>query len=83
MWTAKNANEFQATVDDYLGDPEERRSVVRASVDATTAVGPFKNEYVFFFDFDESGEKITKITEFVDSVASMDIQRRFKEAGHT
>lgn len=57
-------------MDDYLAMPEERRAVARSSVEADTPVGPCKNEYVWFLDFDEDGKKIVKIVEFLDASAA-------------
>jgi hypothetical protein len=44
-------------------------------------VGPYKNEYVWFLRFDESGEKITEIVEFLDSKAAAEILSRSNEEG--
>lgn len=30
-------------------------------------MAPYKNEYVFFLEFNEGGDRVTKIEEFVDS----------------
>jgi ketosteroid isomerase-like protein len=68
-------------IDDYMAVPEDRRAVCRSSMTAQTAVGPFSNEYVWFFKFDESGKKIVEIAEFFDGIAARDILGRFKEAG--
>ena len=43
---------------------------------ADTTVGDYKNEYVWFLSFDESGNKIVSITEFMDSAAAKDILSR-------
>jgi ketosteroid isomerase-like protein len=66
------------TIKDYLAVPSERRVVCLTSLDSTTTVGPYKNEYVWFLRFDESGEKITEIVEFLDSKAAADILSRSK-----
>ncbi|PSK42196.1 hypothetical protein B9Z65_4110 [Elsinoe australis] len=69
------------TINDYLPAPSERRAVCRSSMVASTPVGEFRNEYVWFFTFDESGEHVTDIVEFLDSVATRDIRSRLGEAG--
>lgn len=67
------------TLEYYVGVPEERRAVARSSVKALTPVGPYKNEYVWFLTFDEAGEKIVKVVEFVDSLAAMEWLGKLKE----
>ena len=50
-----------------MNDPEHRQLVCYASGVGESPVAPYVNEYVFFLNFDETGEKITRIEEFVDS----------------
>lgn len=69
------------TIDDYLGIPEERRAVVRSTMVADTHAGEYRNEYIWFFAFDETGEKIVKITEFMDTQAVADFRTKMKDAG--
>ncbi|KAG8631033.1 hypothetical protein KVT40_000173 [Elsinoe batatas] len=69
------------TINDYLGNPAERRAVCRSSMTATTAAGCFNNEYVWFLAFDETGKQITRIEESLDSAATREIRARFREAG--
>lgn len=69
------------TIDEYIGTPEERRAVVRSSLFANTPVGPYKNEYIWLLTFDESGQKIVNITEFMDTKAVADLRSRLAEAG--
>ncbi len=69
------------TIDDYLAVPAERRAVCRLSMTATTPVGEYDNEYVFFFDFNESGTKLTKIVEFLDATKVAELRDRFAKAG--
>lgn len=69
------------TIHEYIGIPEEHRAVLRSSTEASTYVGPFLNEYVWFLKFDEAGEKIVDIIEFMDSSAVKDIFARLESAG--
>jgi ketosteroid isomerase-like protein len=48
-------------------DVEGRKCAFYATSWAKSPVGPYANEYTWFLWFSESGEKITKIEEFVDS----------------
>ena len=70
------------TIKEYLGVPAERRAVCFSIMDSTSVVGPYHNEYVWFLRFDESGERITEITEFLDAQAAAQILGKLKEAGH-
>ncbi|KAF2225385.1 hypothetical protein BDZ85DRAFT_66046 [Elsinoe ampelina] len=69
------------TINDYLASPAERRAICRSSMTASTAAGPFNNEYVWFLTFDETGKQITRIEEFLDSAATQEIRARFRDAG--
>ena len=68
------------TMKDYVAVPSERRVVCLTALESTTTVGPYKNEYVWFLRFDESGEKITEIVEFLDSKAAAEILSKRKAA---
>lgn len=41
----------------------------------------FHNEYMFVFTFDESGEKINRVVEMLDSMAVTKVQVLLKRAG--
>lgn len=69
------------TIHDFVAAPAEHRAVCRSSMSAMTPAGPFNNEYVWFFTFDETGKKITVIEEFLDSKATKEIRERFNAAG--
>ena len=66
------------TINDYMAVPEERRAVCRSSLEAMTPYGPYNNEYVWFFYFNESGDQVVRITEFLDSKAAADILAKVK-----
>jgi len=68
------------TIDDYFGSSEELRAVVRSTLDATSVVGPYHNEYVWILSFNESGDKITAITEFLDTKAVDDLRIKLADA---
>jgi len=69
------------TIDDYMAIPSQRRAVCRSSMTATTPVGPYSNVYVWFLEFDESGEKIVIIEEFYDTKAAGELLGKLKDAG--
>ncbi|KAK1078285.1 hypothetical protein LTR33_007367 [Friedmanniomyces endolithicus] len=71
----------KTTVHDYLAVPSELRAVCRTSLDADTPVGPYHNDYVWFFTFDGTGQSIVSITEFVDSKAGATLLGKLNEAG--
>ncbi|KXT00855.1 hypothetical protein AC578_961 [Pseudocercospora eumusae] len=76
---APSITQGNMTIHDYLAVPEERRAVCRSSMSATSPAGPFNNEYVWFLTFNESGNKITLIEEFLDSKATSDLRERLRE----
>jgi ketosteroid isomerase-like protein len=65
--TKRQLTQQQVTVFDEIHDAEAGMSVIHASSDAMTSVGPYSNEYSLFFHFTKDGKKIKKIDEFVDS----------------
>ncbi|TKA81681.1 hypothetical protein B0A55_01345 [Friedmanniomyces simplex] len=71
----------KTTVHEYLAVPSERRAVCRTSLDADTPVGRYRNDYVWFFTFDETGQKVVSITEFLDSKAGAELLGKLTEAG--
>lgn len=70
------------TMDDYLAVSEERRCVARSSLEAETPVGIYKNEYVWFLDFDEIGKTIVKIVEFLDASAAKELLDLLRNGGY-
>lgn len=70
----------QTTINDIVVAPEERRVVIHSSVTASATVGRFSNEYVWFFTFDQEGQKITRIDEMMDSAAVKDLYARRAKA---
>nr|POF13556.1 austinol synthesis protein h [Quercus suber] len=73
--------EAKMRIHDYVANVEERTVAVYSTLTATTLVGPFKNEYVWFLHFDETGEKITRIKEFLDSQATANLRGQLAAAG--
>ena len=51
----------------YTADVSRRKTVCHSSLKAMSPAGPYTNEYVWFLTFDDSGEKIKAIAEFVDT----------------
>lgn len=68
------------TIQEYFGSPAEKRAVCYTVLDSTTQVGPYHNEYVWILRFDETGEHLTEIMEFLDSKAAADILAKAAEA---
>ena len=61
---------FRIKISDVIESPQSSKVVVLASstADSKAGIGTYGQEYVLIFEFDESGEKITKMVEWVDSV---------------
>ena len=72
------------TINDYIGAPEDRRAVVYSGLHADTTLGSeYFQTYVWFLDFNEDGNKIVKIMEFMDTRALEDIRSKMAAAGVT
>ena len=69
------------TLDDYVSSPADRRIVCRTSLSATTPVGPYTNEYIWFLTFDATGRSITRITEFLDGLMAKELLGTLGKAG--
>ena len=69
-------------IHDYFASAEDRRAFFHATLTADAKGGkPYDNEYIFVLSFHESGEKVTRITEMLDSVKPGEIMGRLREAG--
>ncbi|KAK5175761.1 uncharacterized protein LTR77_000901 [Saxophila tyrrhenica] len=68
------------TIHDVVVAPEEKRVVIYSIMDAISVVGPFHNEYTWFFTFDDHGTKIVRIDEMLDSAATKDMMARLAKA---
>ena len=55
-----------------LYDEQARTSVCHGFSTATSAIGPYNMECVIIMKFDESGEKIVRIDEMMDSAYMTD-----------
>lgn len=64
---------FSLDVHEVIEDVEARKVVMWLSARADTAAGEYVNEYMWVLAFDETGEKVVEVKEFVDAV----MQREF------
>lgn len=69
----------QTTIHKIVNDPEQHMAAVHASGVGDSPVAPYKNEYAFFLTFNEAGDKITRIEEFVDAQFSQSFLAKVKE----
>lgn len=69
------------TLVDYMAVPSERKVVCLSELKAETVAGHYENEYVWFLWFDETGEKIVRIREFLDGVAARGLLDRVRKLG--
>ncbi|KAL5117053.1 hypothetical protein ACEQ8H_005012 [Pleosporales sp. CAS-2024a] len=61
---------FRVTVLDAYVDEEANQVALQAASTATSAIGPYANEYVLLIKMTESKTHVYEIREFVDSEAS-------------
>lgn len=71
---------FELTVNDVVEDRDARKICMWLSARADTVVGEYVNEYVWTMTFDESGEKIVHMREFVDAIVQREFWPKLREA---
>ena len=71
---------FNLTVHDIVEDREAHRIVMWLKARADTLVGEYVNEYMWTLDFDDTGEKIIRQHEFVDTVMNRDFWPKLSAA---
>lgn len=74
-----HSHDGQTTIHKIVNDPENHTAAVHASGVGDSPVAPYKNEYAFFLTFNETGDKITLIEEFVDAQFSQSFLAKVKE----
>jgi hypothetical protein len=62
---------YNMTVIDIFEDDKDNKVVVRVDATADTVVGPYSNEKMLMFYFNDSG-KISRALEFIDSAKGME-----------
>ncbi|KAK5654597.1 hypothetical protein OQA88_7227 [Cercophora sp. LCS_1] len=70
--------DYELKIHEIVHDAAKSKAVVYAVSKAKTPFGAWTNEYAVFFTFDESGEKIAKIEEMVDSAFLNDFYPKFQ-----
>lgn len=71
---------FNLTVHDLVEDREAHRIVMWLKACADTLAGEYINEYMWTLDFDETGEKIIRMHEFVDTVVNREFWPKLSAA---
>ncbi|KXJ97338.1 hypothetical protein Micbo1qcDRAFT_171038 [Microdochium bolleyi] len=79
---------FHVHVNEIIEDSRQNKVSIWAKSTADTIAGPYANEYVLIFHFNEAGDKLVRFYEFVDSKYSVDhfakihevVQKRAKAA---
>lgn len=62
-----------------MHDVTRGKASIFAVSSGDTSFGDFTNEYAVFIEFDETGEKITKLDEMMDSAFLMKFFPNFKK----
>ncbi|KAF4632730.1 hypothetical protein G7Y89_g5402 [Cudoniella acicularis] len=70
---------FRIQINDIIEDEQQNKIAIWATSTAETDVGAYENEYMLVFYFDESGEKVVRFLEFVDSGNSKERLGRLRE----
>ena len=71
---------FSLTVNDILEDKDAKRMCLWLSARADTAVGEYVNEYVYLWDFDDTGTKITCSKEYSDTLMAKEFFPKLRAA---
>ena len=71
---------FHLTVHDSIVDEVARKVLMYVSSSASTALGPYNNEYMLILHMTEDGRRVEKFYEFVDGAYSADYMRRLRDA---
>ena len=71
---------FSLVINDLIEDSAEHRICMYLRARADTLAGEYINEYMWTLDFDETGTKITKVNEFVDTVMNRDFWPKLSAA---
>ena len=71
---------FNLDVHEVVEDVEARKVVMWLSARADTAAGEYVNEYMWVLEFDESGEKVVEVKEFVDTVMQREFWPKLQES---
>jgi hypothetical protein len=71
---------FHLDVHEVIEDVEARKVVMWLSARADTAAGEYVNEYMWVLEFDEGGEKLVEVKEFVDTVVHRDFWPKLQES---
>ncbi|KAK1751363.1 hypothetical protein QBC47DRAFT_307862 [Echria macrotheca] len=74
----KIVTDYELNVREIVHDAAKSKAAVYAVSKGKAPFGPWTNEYAVFFTFDESGEKIVKIEEMVDSAFLNDFYPKFQ-----
>ena len=71
--------DFHVTVLDIMEDASANKVTIWASSTAKTAIGDYANEYLLMLYFDETGEKLVRFLEFVDSAQSIEFFTKLRK----
>jgi ketosteroid isomerase-like protein len=71
---------FELTLQDCVEDVPGCKVVLWLKARADTLVGEYVNEYMWTLDFDETGERIMRVHEFVDSAVQRDFWPKLEGA---
>ncbi|KAK3628735.1 hypothetical protein LTR56_018456 [Elasticomyces elasticus] len=72
-------SELKMEILNFVNDSDQHKAVVHAKGAGESLVGPYRNEYAFFFDFNADGTKVVRAEEFVDSAFSNGFSAKLEE----
>ncbi|SLM35095.1 hypothetical protein LPUS_04143 [Lasallia pustulata] len=77
---ARAFDNFHLEVKEVIEDVTARKIVMWLSANGDTKLGEYRNEYMWTMEFDESGGKIVKMKEFVDTAMIKEFYPQLRES---
>lgn len=71
-------HDFHPEIHEIVEDEPGNKVMMWVSSKAQSLIGPYNNEYTILLYFNEAGDKVKKIVEFVDSAYSKDFFTRLR-----
>lgn len=76
---SSSALNTQLELGDVVHDSGRNKATIYAAASGDTPFGDFKNAYAFFIEFDDRGEEIKRLDEFMDSLFLIKFFPGFKQ----
>lgn len=72
-------NGFEPTIHDLVVDERANKATIFCSSTSESVLGPYQNEYMILLHFNDTGDKVERVVEFVDSGYSISFFQKLAE----